>query len=784
MSDKLLLTKLSKPDVLKEHINRKRLTSAFKEAGDSDLFLVSAPAGTGKTTAVSQWLQDLGKPFMWYSLDDWDNEIHLFFSYIIEGLKPIDDRVYQELGGLLDGMEALGIPTFIRSFIMTLHQIRSPWILVLDDYHLVDNKEINQCIQKLVEHLPKTLQIVLITREDPDLKLGKLRVSGKLMELRLGDLNLSEEEASEMLKRYNSQISTDQERLLYERTEGWAAGLQLAAVSMKNMSDPGAFIADFSGNHLYIMDYLMEEVLADLDQDLSQFLLESSCLEYFNSDMCDAVLELSPGKAEDYLSQLEDANLFLIGLEGQKGWYRYHHLFRDILRERLKKDQRYKKIQENTGDWYRNRGNDWESMHYYLRCQAYDKAAIVAELTWAEMDLELKSITWVRTVKKIPEDQLMKRPVLAMAYGWGLLDDTDYKEAGRWLDIAGKLYKESQMFPDRYEIHDQRQYRMLEASLESAYGFMAAGQERYEEVFPHAVRTLELVPEDEYHKYGVASMLLGFAYWSGGDLAMAEETIGLALGHIKKEVNLLTLNSFYMILAELKLHQHKPDQAYSLFEDRKDWLLKSGQVPILIASFYLGMAKAVFFKGDLDKSLELLETSKSYGQKFAIMDWEYKYYLLLARIYALSGFYDMAKDALLESRHTYYINPIPDDVTIDELDDYIRWKEKATVLMPGKDRDMDEVMTALIDKVEPQHFSEIGNKKKEVANESLAEPLTVRELEVLDLIAEGLSNKEICDSLFLALSTVKGYIQNIYGKLGVRRRTEAIKYAQSMGLIE
>jgi ATP/maltotriose-dependent transcriptional regulator MalT len=285
-------------------------------------------------------------------------------------------------------------------------------------------------------------------------------------------------------------------------------------------------------------------------------------------------------------------------------------------------------------------------------------------------------------------------------------------------------------------------------------------------VFKHTRDALARIPSNQYQKRGVVSMLLAVAHWGTGELNEAEEIILQSLENASLAKSPLAYHSFYMVLGELYIQQGCLDKASVLLEQTISRVVQENQVPILLASLYLGLAKAAFLRGENQQAYALLEESKAHGQKYSLMDWKHKYYLLLARVYFSEGFVDLARDCLRESKVHYFVNPIPDDISIEEME-------------------------AILDKAEtPQRPIQVskdasinGPFLQEHANRSLSESLTVRELEVLALIASGSSNQEICDTLFLALSTVKGYNQTIYGKLQVKRRTEAVVKAKALGLV-
>lgn len=327
------------------------------------------------------------------------------------------------------------------------------------------------------------------------------------------------------------------------------------------------------------------------------------------------------------------------------------------------------------------------------------------------------------------------------------------------------LYQ-SEECPESILISDILQFDLLPATISSARGYLAAAKGDMEGVFKHTRDFLARIPSDQYQMRGVVTMLLAIAHWGMGELKEAEDAIIESLENASHAASTLTYNSFYMVLGELYIQQGFLDKASVLFDQTISRVVKENQVPILLASLYLGLAKTAFLRGKNQEAYALLEESKVYGQRYSLMDWKYKHYLMLVRVYCSEGFIDLARDCLQESKSHYFMNPIPDDVSFEDMESIIDLAEKSQNPVQGS-----------------KDVGSNGPFLQEHANQSLAEPLTVRELEVLALIAAGLSNQEICDTLFLALSTVKGYNQTIYGKLQVNRRTEAVAKAKVLGMV-
>ncbi len=300
------------------------------------LTLVSAPAGFGKTTVVSEWIAGCDRPAAWLSLDEMDSDPTRFLAYLVAALQTIEANIGQGIGGALQSPQPPPIESLLTALLNEIVTIPDEFMLVLDDYHAVDAKPVDDALTFLIEHLPPNMHIVITTREDPRLPLSRLRVRGQLTELRAADLRFTPSEAATFLNQMMGlNLSEDDVAALETRTEGWIAGLQLAAISMRGHEDATGFITSFTGSHRFVIDYLVEEVLQQQPEPIHNFLLRTSVLDRLCGPLCDAVLHDATRAGQATLEYLEHANLFLVPLDNERRWYRYHHLFAELLRQRL-----------------------------------------------------------------------------------------------------------------------------------------------------------------------------------------------------------------------------------------------------------------------------------------------------------------------------------------------------------------------------------------------------------------------------------------------------------------
>jgi LuxR family maltose regulon positive regulatory protein len=329
MTIPIISTKLYIPPLRSNVVIRSRLIEQLNDGLHRKLTLISASAGFGKTTLVSKWLAGCEQPAAWLSLDEGDNDPTRFLTYLVAALQTIAANIGKGVLAVLQSPQPPSIESILTAMLNEITTIPEDFVLVLDDYHVIDSKPIDDALTFLLEHLPPQMHLVITTREDPHLPLARLRVRAQLTELRITDLRFTRSEAAGFLNQVMGlNLSSEDIALLETRTEGWIAGLQLAAISMQGHKDATSFIKSFTGSHHFVLDYLMEEVLQQQSESVQTFLLRTSILERLCGRLCDAVLR-SSGLGQETLEYLEHANLFIVPLDNERRWYRYHHLFAD-----------------------------------------------------------------------------------------------------------------------------------------------------------------------------------------------------------------------------------------------------------------------------------------------------------------------------------------------------------------------------------------------------------------------------------------------------------------------
>src|SRR5512146_1709397 len=327
-----LFIPLARPGIVPRPHLIERLNAGV--AGGSKLTLISASAGFGKTTLVSEWIANCGRPVAWLSLDEGDNDPTRFLVYLVAAFQTIGANIGKGMSEILQSPQLPPIESILTILLNDITAMKDNFILVLDDYHVIDSQPVDQSLAFLVDHLPPQMHLVITTREDPSLPLPRYRARGQLTELRAADLRFTPEEAGAFLNQMmNLNLSAEDIAALETRTEGWIAGLQLAALSLQARDDIARFIQAFTGSHRFVLDYLVEEVLQRQPEPIRSFLLQTALLDRLCAPLCNAVTEREDGK--EMLDVLERSNLFLIPLDDKRQWYRYHYLFADVLQTHL-----------------------------------------------------------------------------------------------------------------------------------------------------------------------------------------------------------------------------------------------------------------------------------------------------------------------------------------------------------------------------------------------------------------------------------------------------------------
>ena len=930
MSTPILATKLYLPPPRPNLVARPRLLAQLNAGLHRKLTLISAPAGFGKTTLISAWIAALQcdtppRAVAWLALDERDNDPIRFLTYLVAALQTIAPQIGSGLLPLLQSpqppREPFGREVLLTTLLNELTTHAAHGLLVLDDYHLIGAAPnghpsldaVDQVLTFLLDHLPPQLHIVITTREDPPLPLARYRVRGQLTEVRAADLRFTTAEAADFLNQaMGLTLSAAEIGALESRTEGWIAGLQLAALSMQGRTDTGTFIDAFTGDHHFILDYLVEEVLQHQPAPVRHFLLQTAILDRLTGALCDAVTGQEGGRA--LLATLEHDNLFVVPLDDKRQWYRYHHLFADVLQARLMAEQpdQLPLLHQRASDWYEQNGLRTDAIRHALAAKDFVRTAALVELAWPALDGRFQSATWLSWARALPAEVVQCRPVLAVAYGWALLNDGMLDAAEAWFALAERWLATTNQ--SELIVVDAAQFRNLPASIATARAYQTQAQGDIAGSVSYGQRALDLLPADDHLRRGPAAALLALAQWANGDLAAAYQTLATAMTNFQKVGNLHFALSGTYGLGDIRTVQGRLHDAVKIYTQMLQLALaqQPAGTPLLpgTAELYMGLGELAREQGDLNAAQQHLLKSGELGEGAGLPNWHYRFYRILARFKLSQGDLTGALDQLdLAERH-FRPSPVPDvqplaawrtrvwvaqgrlhdaqrwvqeqGLSVDDEMHFLREFEHITLarvllaayqhdrgdraigdalhLLPrlqlaaeaggrmgsfieilvlqalahGAQADQGSALVALeralmlaepegyvrifVDEgapmarllrivvgrgVMPEYVNRLlaafdpvpaGQVDKPTqtpvtpaplisAVQPLFEPLSQRELEVLHLIAQGLSNHEISEKLFLALSTVKGHNRIIFDKLQVQRRTEAVARARALGLV-
>lgn len=428
MTHSLLATKFFVPPLQANLVHRQRLLDRLDESlrDKKRLILISTPAGYGKTTLLSAWIQKSNYPVAWLSLDDADNDPVKFMTYLIFGLREIKPGIGAALEDFSSSQTQIS-NTQLTSLVNDLIQLPENTLIILDDYHNITRRTIHDAISYLLEHSAPNFHFIIATRADPPLPISRMRGRGQVVELRQNDLRFSLDELSDFFTRQRSlQLSHNDITALYDRTEGWAAGMQMAAASMVNQDDITLFIQDFTGSNRFILDYLLEEVLDNLAENIKLFLLRTSILDQLCAPLCDHLLadfSDQPVNSQAILEELEHKNLFIIPLDDRREWYRFHRLFSDLLRQRLELFSPDSKpvLHQRASNWYELNGFPESAIDHAILAQDYPHAAELIEASAEAVLMQSQVTTLLSWLHKLPISELHDRPVLSVYYAWVLL---------------------------------------------------------------------------------------------------------------------------------------------------------------------------------------------------------------------------------------------------------------------------------------------------------------------------------------------------------------------------
>lgn len=644
----LVETKLHIPRRRREVVNRPRLTDRWTSARQPVLTLVAAPAGFGKTTLLTEWFAEAEGPIRtvaWLALDAGDNDPSVFGAYLVAALRSVAPTI-----GATPLPSSQPLRAMTATLINELHAFNGDVVLVLDDYHVIDTAEVHDAIAFLVDHAPPNLSLVIASRADPQLPLARWRARGDLLEIRAADLRFTHDEAARYLNGpMGLQLAAKDLGALEARTEGWIAALQLAALSMQGRDDVAAFIDNFTGDDRFVVDYLAEEVLERQPDHIRSFLLQTAVLSRLTGSLCDAVTGGNRGKAT--LEALDRANLFLVALDDGRHWYRYHHLFADVLRARLIDEQPelVAELHLRASTWHERDGDVAEAVRHALAGRHFSRAAQLIELVGPLLRQRRQEGTLRRWLEALPDEVFDDRPVLAISLVGARMSTGDVTGVEPLLQLVESTLERASP-PPIYFDHEMFDHLPAQFSVQRAGLALLAGD--ISGTIAHASRALDLVEPTDHFRRGAATALVALANWSDGDLDTAERCYTESVRAFIAADHLADMLGCSLALADIQIAQGRLAAATRTFESGLRW---TREHPGLrgAADMHVGLSEVLIEQNDLDTAALHLQTSTELGDAAGLPQHAYRWRVTMARLCRARGDLDGALDLIDEAAPLY-----------------------------------------------------------------------------------------------------------------------------------
>ena len=665
----LLATKLHVPPRRTNVVQRSHLIARLNDGLQRKLTLICAPAGFGKTTLVSAWLMECARPVAWLSLDEADSDPTRFMHYLIAALQTIAPTVGIDAIAMLQSAQPASHEAMLTSLINDLVALNNEVVLVLDDYQLIEHDIVERAISFLIEHMPPQLHLVIISRAEPQVPLARWRVRNQLNELRAADLRFNDNEAAAFLNHVMGlNLTTDAVATLEQRTEGWIAGLQLAALSMQGRADLEQCVKAFAGNHRYIQDYLIEEMLDHQPQHVRDFLLRTSILERLNGSLCDAVTEQTGSQAQ--LAALEHKNFLIVPLDDTRQWYRYHHLFADVLRDQLKANQpeTIANLHQRASIWYEQHGWLSDAIHHALQAENVAHAADLIERAAPAMRQSRQDATLLSWFKTLPDDVFHARPVLSinavgayLAHGDLAGAELRLHDAERWHDTAMQFRERSADLPAHMIVVDDQTLRRLPESIALYRAALMLAHGDITQTMIFAQQALDLVADDDHLICGAATALLGLSHWTSGDLNAACYAYSNGMMRLQRAGHIADAIGGVTALADIYITQGRLHEAMHTYERGLQLAIEHGMPSLRgTADMYVGMSEIMRERNDLAAAEHMIARSQAQGEHIGFPRHPYRWRVALAHLRMAQGNVDDALRLMNEAERVYVSDFFPD----------------------------------------------------------------------------------------------------------------------------
>ena len=609
----------------------------------------------------------------WLSLDRGDNDPTSFWSYVIAALRTVAPGVGESALALLQAPRPSPIETVLTALLNDLGATAGDIVLVLDDYHVIDASDVQDAMAFLLDHLPPRLHVVIASRADPALPLARWRARGELAEIRAAELRFTPDEAAAYLNEMMGLRLTAQDVAALEaRTEGWIAALQLAALSMQGRDDVAGFIAGFAGDDRYVVDYLAEEVLQRQTDRVQAFLLQTSILSRLSGPLCDAVTGQDGGKA--MLEALDRGNLFLVPLDDRRRWYRYHHLFADVLQARLLDERpgQVPDLHRRASAWYQRSGEQAEAIAHALAAADFERAADLVQLAIPAMRRNRQEAALHGWLKALPDEVVRVRPVLSVGLAGALLAVGEFegverrlRDAERCLDPGAGPGAGSQALSAELGAGDE-EFRRVPAGIELYRSALAMAQGDVAGTVRHARRAIDLSPEDDHLVRASAAGMSGLAFWTSGDLEAGHSGYTECVAGLRRAGHIADIFGCAIALADIRRVQGRLGEAMRTYEQALRLAGEQGG-PVLrgTADMYVGMSEVYRERDDLDAAAQQLLRSQELGEHMGLPQNRYRWRVAMARIRQAEGNLAAALDLLNEAERLYMgdmfpnVRPVP-----------------------------------------------------------------------------------------------------------------------------
>ena len=889
----LLSTKLAVPAFRRKLVSRPGLVERLNRGLEKKLVLISAPAGYGKTTLLCQWASTRAGPVGWVSLDRSDSDPAQFLGYLLSAVQKIDPAVGLLIPGMLHPPQPVPAQTVWTALINDLAASHKEFVLILDDYHEVESQAVHEVLAFFIEHLPQNLHLVLSTRADPPFNLPQLRARGQLLELRAADLCFSPADAKSFYHDLMDLPLADGEvEALMQKAEGWAAGLQISAIVLQNRAHLSQAVEAFTGSHRHILDYLAVEVIERLPEPIQDFLCQTSILEDLEASLCDAVTGRCDSR--QILAQLEHENTFIIPLDDERRWFRYHHLMAEALRRRTVRlgSAQLTELHRRASAWFEAQGRIGDAVEHAFKAGDFERAAELIEGGAEEVLKRSQTVTLLGWLDQLPGEQVRRRPRLNIAYAWALL-----LKGGSPPRVLEKLENAAGQGAGGWVSAEEAVIRALVAVLSG----------EVDRSLTYSRGALEDLPSDSSYLRSIAAGSLGMACVLKGDIESAIQAFKESVALARESGNIMFAVASLSNLAGLHILQGHLQMAAAVYRQALELATTQyGQRLPVACRALMGLGEIAREWNDLERARQLLEEAIRLSRQYNETG-ELVMVLSLSRVLQSRGDREAALDLVLKAQ------AIAIQSTSTAIDD--RLVDAALVrlwLMQGNQAAVEEwsarrgleqaasrgvlpldriatmpydlfevewmlvarlqlvqhrvetalrILTALLNEAqsrgrtrrlieirvllalayqeqgsldlaldilegalsssEPEGYTRVyideGQPMSRLLREAarrgirvqecsrllavfqqegqtqehdsgefppgLVEPLSDRELEVLQLLAEGCTNRVISERLYISLSTVKGHVSNIFGKLLASNRTEVVAKARALGIL-